>query len=103
MLEKHTAADCPVGNEKALKASMALTAKMPELLKKYGIKPIGMWSVHNEHLNVAVWDAPSVEAVEKMGMEPEVLAWRCFSTAEVKVAAPMEEVAQRMLARSQSK
>lgn len=98
VIERHTAADCPVGNEKALKANNAIMAKMPELMKKYGIKPIGMWIVHSEHMGVYAYDVPSMDAVNGLEQEPEMMAWRCFATAEYKLAVPMEEVKKLMVA-----
>ena len=92
LFEKHTAADCSVGNEKALKASIAVKAKLPELYNKYGIKFIGAWAIHPQHLVVYIFDAPSMEAIQRIELEPEVMNWRCFTTADYQLAAPMEEV-----------
>jgi len=103
IFEKHTAADCAVGNEKARNYQMAVAKKLPELLKKYGIKMVGAWAVHNEHLILYVLDAPNFEAVDRLGMEPEMLAWRCFTTADIKTAIPMEEVNKRFEAMLPSK
>ena len=103
MFERHTAESCPVGNEKAMKVQQALAAKLPEISKKYGIKVIGGWTIHNEHLMVYVLEAPNFEVIDKMGLEPEVLAWRCFSTAEFKTAIPMEEVNKMLAAMAKSK
>ncbi len=103
MFETHTAENCPIGNEKAMRAQMAAMAKLPEMLTKYQIKILGSWTVHEEHLIVYAMEAPNFEAFQKIGLEPEMLAWRCFTTAEIKMAMPMEEVAKRFAARAQSK
>ena len=70
--------------------------KQPELLKKHGIKPVGLWTVHSEHLVVSVYESPSYEAFLNYQDEPELENWRMHSTAEIKVAMSMEEVAKRI-------
>ena len=89
--EKHTVADCPINNEKTRKIVFELAPKLPELYKKYGIKPLGFWTVHSEHLNVMVFDVPSLDVIEKLGREPALAAWKNYTTTEFKFGTNMEE------------
>jgi len=95
--EKHLPADCPAGNEKALKANMELMKKLPEFGKKYGYKVIGAWIIHGQHLGVYVFDVPSLEAIKGFESEPETIAWRCFTTVDYQIAVTMEET-QKLIA-----
>ena len=61
-----------------------LMNKMDKLLKKYGVKVVGAWTSIPEHTNIAVYDAPSMEAMFKFSMEPEVMAWLGYNTTELK-------------------
>lgn len=83
-------------NEKARKVELALVDKLEELTKKHGVKMIGCWIVPTEHLIVEVYEAPSFEAFQKLGMEPEIMAWYGFNTTEIKPAINFEE-AMKML------
>jgi hypothetical protein len=62
-------------NEKVKKATVDLMTKMGPLTKKHGIKVVGSWASIPEHLVVAVYDAPNMEALLKFAMEPEVMSW----------------------------
>lgn len=57
---------------------------------------LGSWNVPTEHLAVDVYEAPSLDAFEKLGMEPEIVALSEFETYEIKLAYRMEE-SMRML------
>jgi hypothetical protein len=83
-------------NEKARKVYMEYFSKLDGLSKKHGIKKLGGWTVYTEHLSVMVSEAPSLDAFQKLGMEPEVLALNAYETYEVKVALSAEE-AMKML------
>jgi hypothetical protein len=92
LISKHASENCPMFNEKARKLYMEYMSKRDGLLKKHGIKEIGWWNVHLEHLIVSVWDIPSLEAFQKFTMEPEFLALTAFSTYEMKMANTLAEV-----------
>jgi hypothetical protein len=81
-------------NAKARKLMMDLMSKQDKLMKKHKINTFGSWNVHTEHATFGVFEAPSFEAFEKFGMEPEILALSEFETYEVKAAMSMEEVTQ---------
>jgi hypothetical protein len=83
-------------NEKARKVYMEYSSKLDGLMKKHGIKNLGGWGVYTEHLTVMVGEAPSLDAFQKLGMEPEVLAMSAYETCEVKLASSMEEAAKML-------
>lgn len=94
LIERHPAADCPVNNERTRKIAIEAASKLEELAKKYGVKFVGQWTVHSEHLSVIVWEAPSFEAFYKLGMEPAIANWSNLTTIEIKVATTLEETMQ---------
>jgi len=96
MISRHSPENCPMFNEKARKLWLEYASKSEELFKKYGAKRVGAWSVPTEHLYVEVVEIPSLDAFEKLGMEPEILAWGAYETYEVKFAYSLEEVAQML-------
>jgi hypothetical protein len=83
-------------NEKARKATMGYMSKREGLLKKHGIKDLGAWVVLGEHLTIFVGEAPSLDAFQKLMMEPEYIALTAYATIERKVVLSMEE-AMKML------
>jgi len=96
MISRHSPENCPMFNEKARKLWLEYISKSDELFKKQGAKRIGAWTVPTEHLYVEVLEIPSLEAYQKLGMEPEILAFGAYETYEVKLAYSMEEVAQML-------
>jgi len=96
LIHRHSPENCPMFNEKAKKMTLQLANKMEELLKKHGVKMVGFWQVPMEHLLFEVYEAPSYEAFQKLGREPEILAWSAYNTVEMKSAISAEE-AMKML------
>jgi len=96
LIHRHSPENCPMFNEKARKMTLQLANKMEELLKKHGVKMVGFWQVPMEHLLFEVYEAPSYEAFQKLGREPEILAWSAYNTVEMKSAISAEE-AMKML------
>ena len=90
-IAKHTAESCPMHNEKVKKLAEDLMNKMGQLTKKHGIKVIGSWASIPDHSMVAVYDAPTMEAMMKFSMEPEVMAWMGYNTTETKPVMTLEE------------
>jgi hypothetical protein len=95
-ISKHSSESCPFINEKVKKATMDLMAKWEELSKKYKVKTVGMWASPAEHFMVAVYDAPSWEALFKMSMEPELMKWGPYNTTEMRQVFTAEEVMKMM-------
>jgi len=69
-----------------------LLSKLEEFLKKYNITLLGAWFVLPEHSLYEVFDAPRLEAFQKMAMEPEIVQWSAFNTMEIKMAATVNDV-----------
>jgi hypothetical protein len=99
VISRHSPEDCPVFNEKARKVYLAWWDKLDAWSKKYGVKMVGSWGVHSEHLTILVFEVPSMDAFQKVSMEPEVQALSAYMTSEVKLALTMEE-AMKMLPRA---
>jgi 4-hydroxy-3-methylbut-2-en-1-yl diphosphate synthase IspG/GcpE len=101
VISRDSPAECAMHNEKAAKIGVNWMSKHEELEAKHGVKMVGSWSVMPEHLNVLVFEAPSYEAMDAYGMEPEVLAQSMWNTMEFKVAMTLEESAKMMQQRWQ--
>jgi hypothetical protein len=96
LISKHSSENCPMFNEKARKMYMEYLSKRDGLLKKHGIKMLGWWNAHLEHLIISVLDIPSLEAFQKFTMEPEFLALTAYATYELKMVNTLVEV-EKML------
>jgi hypothetical protein len=93
---KHAATDCPIHNEKWRGPMAELDSKQDEIAAKHGVKIVGWWNVHSEHLVVEVFEAPSFEAFQAYLMEPEELNMLNFNTMEIKTAMTYEETMEFM-------
>ena len=91
MISRHSPENCDMYNEKARKVTLELMGKIEGLLKKHGVKMVGGWIVPTEHLMFGVFEAPSLEAFQNFGMEPEIAAMNAYNTAEIKIAMSLEE------------
>jgi uncharacterized protein with GYD domain len=88
---KHSPESCPMHNEKTKKVTIDLMANMDKLTKKYGIKTVGSWHSFPTHTVVAVYDAPSMEAMMKFSMEPVILAFLAYNHSEMLPVTTVEE------------
>jgi L-rhamnose mutarotase len=79
-------------NEKTRKIHVNLLNKLESLLKKYNISMLGAWFVLPEHTLYEVFDAPSLDAFQKMAMEPEIIQWSAFNTMEIKMVTTVNDV-----------
>jgi len=98
VISRHSPEYCPEFNEKVRKAVLELMGKMDELLKKHGVKVVGAWFgfVPTEHTNYMVYEAPSVEALQKLSMEPEILAASAHDSQEIKIVKSLEEIMKEL-------
>ncbi len=96
LISKHSPENCPMFNAKSRKVMMESMDKSEKLMRKHGVKLLGEWTVPNEHLDFGVYEAQSLEAFTKLGMEPEIMAMSEFLTYEIKVAMSSEEVEQML-------
>jgi len=90
-ISKHNPESCPMHHEKAKKATIDLMANMDKLQKKHRIKEIGSWHSAPNHLLVAVFDAPSIEAAMGFAAEPEVMAWLSYNDSQIMPVTTAEE------------
>jgi hypothetical protein len=97
LIVRHTAADCPINNEKVGKVTLAAMSKMDELTKKHEIKVLGAWSVHPEHMQILVFEAASYEALQAFNDEPLIRNMMNWYTTEVLSAETMETSIQRIM------
>jgi hypothetical protein len=95
-ISRHSPESCPLNSEKAMKASGDLWRKMDELNKKHGVKLVGGWHDGGNHRFVMVWDA-SFEALMKLSMEPEWMAWGALHNNELSPVMTLEESAKFFL------
>ena len=79
-------------NEKTRQIHVNLLNNLEPLMKKYKIALLGAWFALSEHTLYEVFDAPTLEAFQKMAMEPEILQWSAFNTMEIKLVATVEDV-----------
>jgi len=96
MIERHSPESCPMFNEKTRKIMTEFNDKADALAKKYGVKELGSWVIPSEHLGFNVFEAPSIEAVMKLFMEPVAMALSSFITCELKAVFSSEEMAKMM-------
>ena len=91
LISKHSPENCAMFNEKAAKTAVAYMNKMDAWSKKYGVKVLATATVPSEHLHVMIGEAPNLEALQKLSMEPEAVAMAKYNTTEVRMALNMEE------------
>lgn len=92
LINKHSPENCWMFNKEAKKVHLDLVEKLEVILKKYEIKMLGCWFALSEHTMYEVYEAPSLEAFEKMAQEPEIVKWSAYNTVEIKLVSPFEEV-----------
>ncbi len=91
VFQRHSIENCPMNNEKMKKIASEIMEKQPALLKKHGIKMVGSWGVPPEHLNIIVYETPTIDAFLKLQREPTIIKWVAQHTTEIKVAMTTEE------------
>ena len=92
LISRHAPESCWMFNEKTRQIHVNLLAKLESFLKKYNVTMLGAWFVLPEHTLYEVFDAPSLEAFQKMATEPEILQWSAFNTMEIKLVATVDDV-----------
>jgi hypothetical protein len=98
VISTHSPEYCPENNEKVRKATLEVMSKMDGLLKKHGVKIVGAWFgfVPSEHTHYIVYEAPSVEALQKLRMEPEIRAASAYDSQETKIVKSLEEITKEL-------
>jgi len=96
VISKHSPENCPMFNAKSMKVFMDAMGKSEALMKKHKVKLLGSAEVVNEHSSYEIYEAPSFEDFDALGMEPEIMAMGQFVTMEIKPAMSFEEVEQML-------
>ena len=78
---------CWMFNEKTRQISLNLVNTLESFLKKYTTTALGARAVLPEHTLYKVYDAPGLDAFQKMAMEPAIVQWSAFNTMEIKMVA----------------
>ena len=94
LISKHSPENCPMFNARARKAYMDFMEKSDALMKKHKVKLLASAQVPNEHSSYDIYEAPSFEAFDELGMEPAIIAIGEFATMEIKPAMSPEEAMQ---------
>jgi hypothetical protein len=92
-ISKHAPESCPLNNERAMKINKSVNANLEKLLKKHGVKMVGGWHDPTNHRFVMVFDA-SFEALMKLSMEPELVAWGALHNSEMFPVLTLDEAAK---------
>ena len=95
-ISRHSIESCPRHNEKVKKVFDDSTAKMESLLQKHGIKMVGAWAAVMEHLFVAVYDAPSMDALLRFSMEPEMMDFSIYNETQLQPIVTIQEAMKMM-------
>jgi len=98
VISRHTPEYCPEFNEKVRKATLEAMGKMDKLLKKHRVKMVGAWFgfVPTAHTSYMVYEAPNVEALQKLSMEPEILATSAHDSQETIIVKSLEEIMKEL-------
>ncbi len=92
LISRHSPESCWMFNEKSRRIHSNLFHALEDILKKYQITLKGCWFDLTGHTLYEVYDAPSLEAFQKMGMEPAIAPWASFNTMEIINVTPLEEM-----------
>jgi hypothetical protein len=79
-------------DERNRKITADLFNALDGIMKKYQITLKGCWFDIPGHTLYEVYDAPSLEAFQKMGMEATIAPWSSFNTMEILTVTPLEEI-----------
>lgn len=83
-ISKHSPESCPMFNEHTRKNTVDILQNMETMLKKHGVKLAGMWNDHSDHIVYNIYEAPSMEALMGLFMEPAMQGWLAYNSVQVK-------------------
>lgn len=92
LISRHNPESCWISNKKSRRIYIDLFNSLYALLEKYHITLIGAWFDIPGHTLYEVYDAPSLETFQKMGMEPTIAQWSAFNTMEIIMVSPLKEI-----------
>jgi len=92
VINKHSPATCAMLHESMRKLYLETMSQLPELAKKHCVKLVGGWSATSEHLMVAVWEAPTVEAYMNFSREPIMVRFlHSQDSSEMRIVQTFED------------
>lgn len=91
-ISKHSPESCPIVDDSNKKVTAAMLQKMDSLLAKHGVKLAGSWTDFPAHLIYNIYETPNMEALVKLSMEPEMMAWLRFNLVESKIVLTLQDV-----------
>lgn len=94
MIATHSPESCPAIHPQFRAATLAWFEQIESLYKKYGMKSLGFWNDHPGHTVYSVFEAPNLEAVMGLSMEPVYHAMLGFQNFRVFPVVPGEQVYQ---------
>jgi hypothetical protein len=92
LISRHNPESCWMFNEKNRQIHRDLFNALDGLMKKYHITMKGCWFDIPAHTLYEVYDAPSLEAFQQMGMEPVIAQWSSFNSMEILTVTPLEDI-----------
>jgi len=95
-ISRHSIESCPLHNEIVKKVYADAMIRMEPLLKKHGIKMIGGWGAMIEHTMIAVYEAPTMDALLKFALEPEMSRLNEYCMTEVIPVVTIQEAMKSM-------
>jgi hypothetical protein len=96
LISRHNPESCWMFNEKNRQIYADLFGRLEEILKKHQVTMIGCWFDIPGHALYEVYDAPSLDSFQKMGMEPEIASWSSFNTTQIITVSPLEKIREMM-------
>jgi hypothetical protein len=92
LISRHSPESCWMFNEQNQRIFSDLFNALDTLMEKYQIKMLGCWFDIPGHTLYEVYDAPSMEVFQKMGMEPVISRWSSFNSMEIIMVSPLNDV-----------
>jgi hypothetical protein len=82
-ISKHAPETCPEYNPKYRAMTLNWFETIDSMAAKYGIKVIGNWTDHPAHTVMVVYEAPSLDNLMGLMMEPSFACMMAFCTTKV--------------------
>jgi len=88
---KHAPETCPVYEPKYRKHAIDFCENVESIAAKHGVKLVGAWNDHPGHILWLVYEAPGMDAIMGLMMEPLLTAGFAFNTVEFKPVFTLKE------------
>ncbi len=91
LISHHAPENCPAFSEKHRKSTISLLGNVESLAKKHQMKILGSWTDFPVHIIYMVFEG-SLDSLQKLLMEPELMEWLSFNKMETKIVMKNEEI-----------